>query len=436
MQAINPNLPVRLGPLKWERRDTDTEKKLKMGIKKTLLSIRYESVELKIRIFLFLVDILGNIFFSPFRILSRRHLKYDPKKVKNILILRLDGLGDVVLSSAALREIRKGFPQAEITLVVGPWTRDIVKCIPFYDRLVVHDSFLFSFFRGSRRIHFRKELNFIRELRQNKYDLGIDLRGDLLSIIPLFLSGARFRFAKDTRGGGFLLTHIVHWNKGMIRHEKDKALQLVEALGVPIRNREAELSIPQKDIEHVERYLIEKGIKQSDLLITIAPCALYHWRSWRPERFAQVVSLIAKEYDIKVILIGSRGDRDILEKINDLAGSKAINCAGDLTLSQVAALISRSAMFIGNDSGLIHIAAAVKTPMIQLFGPGEPEKFGYTGNKNILLMKTDCPYHPCSQRSCRYKDGWCMDQISVDDVMGAFRKIIASDICSLKESTL
>jgi ADP-heptose:LPS heptosyltransferase len=77
---------------------------------------------------------------------------------------------------------------------------------------------------------------------------------------------------------------------------------------------------------------------------------------------------------------------------------------------------------------LIHIAATQKIPMIQLFGPGEWEKFGYTGNNNILLMKTDCPYHPCDQRTCKYQDHWCMDQISVEDVMGAFRKIIASRI--------
>ena len=78
---------------------------------------------------------------------------------------------------------------------------------------------------------------------------------------------------------------------------------------------------------------------------------------------------------------------------------------------------------IGNNSGLTHIAAAVKTPMIQLFGPGEPEKFGYGNDKNILLMKSDCPYYPCDQRSCKYRNHWCMEQISVEEVMKAFREI-------------
>ena len=394
-------------------------------MKNRLLSNRYESVELKVRMFLFVVDILGSILFFSLRIFNRRHEKYDPQNVKDILILRLDGLGDLVLSTAALREIRNGFPEAKITLVVGAWAKEIAKCIPFYDRLIIHDCFLFNFFRGNRKFDLRRELKFIKDLRKNRFDLGIDLRGDLLSIIPLFLSGAKFRFAKGTRGGSFLLTHIVKWDRKKIKHEKDKALRLVEELGAPVRDRETELSIPQKDLEYIDKYLNKKGINQSELLVTIAPSALYRWRAWRPERFASVASAITKEYNGKVVLVGNRNDRPILREINALTQFRTINSAGELSLAQVSALIGKSAIFIGNDSGLIHIAAAQKTPMIQLFGPGEWEKFGYTGNNNILLMKTDCPYHPCSQQNCKYQDNWCMDQILVEDVMRAFRKIIA-----------
>ena len=399
-------------------------------MKRTFLSNRYESIDLKVRILLFLVDIIGSVFFFPLRILNRRGGKYEPNKVGNILILRMDGLGDLVLSTAAFREIRNGFPKARITLVVGSWARDIAECISFYDHLIVHDCFLFSFFRGNRKFDFRGELKFIKELRKNKFDLGIDLRGDLLSIIPLYLSGAKFRFAKDTRGGGFLLTHIVKWQKRGIKHEKDKALQVVETLGLSIKSRDMELSIAQDDVEYVEKYMDENGLNQSELLVTIAPCALYPWRSWRPDNFAQVASAIMKTYNAKVVLVGNRDDRPILDEINALTEFKAINSAGMLSLQQVSALIYKSAIFIGNDSGLIHIAAAHKTPMVQIFGPGEPEKFAYTGKNNILLIKNDCPYHPCTQQTCKCQDNWCMGQILVEDVMRAFSKIVNSGIYS------
>jgi len=197
----------------------------------------------------------------------------------------------------------------------------------------------------------------------------------------------------------------------------------VETLGIPVKKRETVLTVSQKDVVYIKKYLAGKGANPSDLLITIAPCALYHWRSWRPERFARVALNIASKYNGKVILVGSSSDRNVLERIKALTDQKGINIIFDLTLSQVAALISRSSVFIGNDSGLIHIAAAVKTPMIQLFGPGEPQKFGYTDNNNSLLIKTSCPDHPCVQRVCKYQKNWCLDQISVEDVMNAFHKI-------------
>ncbi|HPQ43699.1 MAG TPA: glycosyltransferase family 9 protein [Syntrophales bacterium] len=379
-------------------------------------------MKLRVRILLFLIDMVGGFIFSVAKLFRSGYEKYDPENIRRILIFRLDGLGDLILSTAALREIRKGFPKAEITLVVGPWSAGIADCIPFYDRLIVHDHFLFSVFRGNRRTNLNEELDFIKTLRSGRYDIGIDLRGDLLSIIPLFLSAASFRFAKDTRGGGFLLTHPINGGCG---HAKDEPLRLVETLGVAVADRETELTIPVKDVQYIEEYLVEKGIEDKDSVIVIAPSALYRWRAWPPEKFARVAALLAENDNCAVILLGSREDRYMLDAIRSLAGPTIINSSGELTLSQVAALIKRSSLFIGNDSGLMHIAAAVKTPMIQLFGPGEPEKFGYRSDTNIVLMKGDCPYHPCDQRRCRYQDHWCMDQISVEDVMNAVQRIIS-----------
>jgi lipopolysaccharide heptosyltransferase II len=392
-------------------------------MRRSLLFNKYESVDLKVRLFLLLIDVIGYLLFFPLKIFNRIFKKYDPRKIKKILIFRLDGLGDVVLSSAALREIRQGFPQAEITLVVGPWAKDIVRDLPFCNHLIVHRCFFFSFFRGDKKIRVKEELDFLKKIRQTKYDLGIDLRGDLLSIIPLFLSKTKFRFAKAGRGGGFLLTHLVKWDKTKIKHEKDKTLKLVEALGISIKNRDLELDIQQEDLKYIKRYLSEKGINQSDFIVSIAPCSLFYWKSWKRERFAKVASGIDKNYNAKVILIGSREEKDVLDKIQRMADCQIINTAGQLSLSQVAVLISLSAVFIGNDSGLIHIAAAVKTPMIQLFGPGQPEVFGYQNERSIILMKGDCPYRPCRERDCKNKQDWCMDKISVEDVMKAFEEI-------------
>lgn len=132
-----------------------------------------------------------------------------------------------------------------------------------------------------------------------------------------------------------------------------------------------------------------------------------------------------------MVLIGGPEDRPVLEEINALTGGKTINTAGELSLGQVATLIETLSVFLGNDSSLIHIAVALKVPVIQLFGPDDPEPFGYTGGNNILLMKTDCPHNPCTQRDSKHKDNWCMDRISVDDVIKHFLLLLINGMLSL-----
>ncbi len=395
---------------------------------------KYESLDFQVRLGLFFVDLVGAILSAPFRLFRRWGRQYNPRDVRKVLIFRMDGLGDLVLSTPALREIRQGFPGAEITLVIGPWSQGIAPCIPFYDRLLVHDAFAFGYFRGKRALSLRKEWAFLKKLRRERFDLGIDLRGDILSIIPLFLSGARFRFGRDRWGGGFLLTHPVPTDRSKDVHEKDKTLALLCALEIPIVDRGMELRIPEKDVAVGERFLRERQVLPEERIVTVAPAALYPWKAWPPEKYVELTMRLTMEHSCRIILIGGPEDKEALEDIRARADGRAVNGAGCLDLCGTAALIRRSALFIGNDSGLSHIASAVKTPLIQLFGPGEPEKFGYTGHQQVVIMKTDCPDHPCQQRECTDPGRWCMDRISVDEVLTACRKLLGSEGAGMADS--
>ena len=139
---------------------------------KHLLANKYESLSFSVRLGLFLVDLAGTVLFFPCRLFRRWHRRYDPRDIKKILILRMDGLGDLVISTAALREIRKGFPEAEITLAIGPWSQGIAPCIPFQDHLIIHDAFAFGIFRGERRVKLGQEWAFIRRLREEPLRSG------------------------------------------------------------------------------------------------------------------------------------------------------------------------------------------------------------------------------------------------------------------------
>jgi lipopolysaccharide heptosyltransferase II len=378
-----------------------------------------------VRLGLFFIDLLGAVLFLPCRLYRQFSKRYDPKDIKKILILRMDGLGDLVISTAALREIRKGFPEAEITLAIGPWSQGIASCIPFYDRLIVHDSFAFGIFRGERRINLGQEWAFIRRLREYHFDLGIDLRGDILSIIPLFWSGIRFRFGRNRWGGGFLLTHPVSTDMTKDVHEKDKTLALLHLLKIPVTNRELELRVPEVDDSFIRRFLQEFDIPPGEVILAVAPVSLYSWKAWAPERYAELITRLSKEIPCLVFLVGGPDDKTILDGIASRSGGRTINCSGLLNLCQTTALLRRASLFIGNDSGLSHIAAAMQTPLIQLFGPGEPEKFGHKGASRIVIQRSDCPYHPCQQRDCITPSEWCMDKITVMEVLMAARTLLA-----------
>jgi ADP-heptose:LPS heptosyltransferase len=166
--------------------------------------------------------------------------------------------------------------------------------------------------------------------------------------------------------------------------------------------------------------------------VTIAPAALYPWKAWSPERYAELIMQLDKEIPCLVFLVGGQGDKEVLGRIANQSGVRTINCSGSLNLCQTAALLRRSALFIGNDSGLSHIAAAIKTPLIQLFGPGEPEKFGYTGPDRIVIQRTDCPHHPCQQRECITPGDWCMNRIAVADVLAAARHLLGESGANMR----
>lgn len=252
--------------------------------------------------------------------------------------------------------------------------------------------------------------------------------GDILSIIPLFFSGIPFRFGRDRWGGGFLLTHPVSTDRSKDVHEKDKTLALLDALKIPVTDRELELHVPKAEEAFVERFLRECEFPREWRIVTVAPAALYSWKAWSPEKFAELLTRLGREISCSFFVIGGPEDKEILDGIAKQSEARTINCSGRMNLCQTAALLRRSDLFIGNDSGLSHIAAAVKTPLIQLFGPGEPEKFGHTGPGRIVIQRADCPHHPCQQRDCITPGEWCMNKIAVGEVLAAARRLLGSSV--------
>jgi len=369
--------------------------RLEKCLNKPMKPSSYENIKFQTRLFLSIVDFIGTILFLPAKVIRLTgNQKFNPAKVKNIIVYRLDGLGDLALSLKALSGLRETYSQAHITLVVGPWSEPLARLTKYYDELVVYDSYLFSIFRKSTAFSFKKEINFFQKIRQRKYDLGIDLRGDILSIIPLVLSRARYRFAKATQGGGFLLTDIVNISNLSELPDSQRNAEVIAAVGVENKDREIELNV---------KPCVREKIKP---LVVIAPLALYRWRTWPKKNFDELSQRLVAESGVDVISI---------EKKMEFTG--------------LVSLIKDADLFIGNDSGLNHIAALFKIPLVQLFGPGIAKRFGHYYDRARVLQDKTCPYHPCPQPICKNKENWCMEKISVDEVVEAAKESLLRRPC-------
>ena len=340
--------------------------------------------------------------------------------------MRLDGVGDVVLSTAAFREIREYFKDAHITLLVSTWSKDIIKYSKNFNEVIPFDYFFFKTFR-SKNLKFSKDIieffNIIKRLRQERFDLAIDLRGDIFTIIFSFLSGAKFRFGLADGGGGFLLTHPIWLKKGPVS-AVERTLKICRELAIASPGPELEVNTALENEEKVKGLLLEQRVGGEDTVITISPLSLFKWKSWPKEKFAELIEKLLTLKNTKILLVGSESEKDTIDEIIEMAGG-GINLAGRLDLLELASLLACSSLYIGNDSGPTHIAYAMKTPMIQLFGPGEPEIFGHFDEKSVLIMNDDCSCRPCTQRKCKNEKDWCMDKIRVEEVFSSAKQLLS-----------
>lgn len=313
------------------------------------------------------VDLIGSVLF--FWIKKNKPLG----EVKNILVIRVDHIGDVITTIPSLRALRKAFPNAKISVMVRSLTKELLVNCPYINELIIYNP---PWYRGEKNFNILKNIRFLRNLRKRNFDLAIDFRGDLRNIFLAYLSKARNRLAYDVKGGGFLLTNIADYRKEHI-HSIDRNLDVLEKLGIDAKDRSLELWIPQE---------IKKRIKLPERkFVVINPGSGGSKKLWTCEGFAKVADHIASKYKIEIVLTGSSGETKLTNGVESLMSFKPLNLAGKTSLLELAEIIRRAKLFISPDSGPVHIAVAVKTPTIALFGTSLSEVWGYKSEKNILL---------------------------------------------------
>ena len=337
----------------------------------------------------------------------------------NILIVKLSAIGDVVHTLPSLAALRNFYPDAHITWVIEEASSDLIQGHPYLDRVIIsrRKKWIDDLKHGRIDKSLREMKSFIHDLKARPYDLVIDFHGLFKSAMVVSLSSGKRKLGYDSMQelSGFFLNEKIP--EDMKKHAVERYLDFPRYLGADVKEAEFLIPIGEENKRNVEGLLRTQGIEKEDKYVTISPVALWETKLWEDEKFAHLCDLITEEQKVKVVFTGS--DRGKLERIQSLMKSSSINLGGKTTLRDLAYLYQLASLLITTDSGPMHIAAAVGTPVIALFGPTDPLRTGPYG-KGHGVMRKELPCSPCFLKKCDSKK--CMRDITVEEVFQAVKE--------------
>jgi heptosyltransferase-1 len=344
----------------------------------------------------------------------------------NILIVKLSAIGDVIHTMPALNAIRSHFPDAHITWLVEEDAASLVEGHEALNRVLV--SKRKRWMRGLRSSSFFSTTSeiyrFIKALRDTDYDMILDFQA-------LLKSGVLIALARGKRKIGFGkgLEHMEHSYiflseripaVDMEIHALSRGMMFIDALGIPSNMVEYKLPVSRHDYEKVDGLMRTYGLLGAKPLIAINPVAKWETKLWANKKFSQLADILIDRYDAKIVFTGGPDDRPTIKDIMAVMKGHAVNLAGHTTLKMLAALYEKMVFVVSTDTGPMHMAAAVGTPVVALFGPTAPWRTGPFGSiHQIVRAELDCA--PCFKRECKTID--CMEQISVQQVIDAIHKL-------------
>ena len=342
----------------------------------------------------------GVILGSLSRLLFFRYRQFDRVSVQKILLIRLDRIGDMVLTTPILQALKTGFPRAELAVLANDYNASVIENNPYMDRLFI--------FRESKEI--------VQKLRQEGFDLIIDplLSPALDSAILTFRLRGKHRIGFEIAGRELFFNLHSSRKKGkkhLIEHHED----LLRAIGLSARGISPKIYLTPDELTSVDLTFRENGIDLDRLCVAIHPGGFYPSQRWFPERFAAVADELAKSYDAQILLFGGKGDKEALECIQSAMSSPVI-VMPELGLRGFMAALNRCNLLLCNNSGPLHVASALGVPTVSTMGPTIPHLWWPIGGIHTVLRK-DLPCSPCQRGRCKWHD--CMKLITVEEITGA-----------------
>jgi ADP-heptose:LPS heptosyltransferase len=329
-----------------------------------------------------------------------------------VAVMRSLRLGDLLCATPALRSLRAALPRAHITLIGLPLAREFVRRCRFLD-----DFEEFPGFPGiaDQSIVPQRTVAFLARMQANPYDLAIQLHGSGVFSNPFtVLFGARYTvgFTRPHEAELGLDFSTPYPSRG---REVHRLLTLMHALGAPNCGEQTELTVLPEDRAELQA-LLGDVLTTKQPLIALHPGAKVATRRWPLDRFAAIGDYLSKEYDAQILLTGGKEEEFMCERVRSLMQRPALNLAGQTSLGTLAALIERLNLFISNDSGPAHVAAALDTPSITIFGAANVEDWAASDIERHRSLSVEVPCRPCSLSECPIGYA-CLQGVTVDMVL-------------------
>ncbi|MBV9020393.1 MAG: lipopolysaccharide heptosyltransferase II [Ktedonobacteraceae bacterium] len=350
---------------------------------------------------------------------------------QRILVIRLDLIGDLVMSLTLVRLLKRTYPHAEIDLLALPSSTPIAAADPDLAHIITYNP---NIWRRPKALvqakHWREAVALQRRLHTRRYDLAVSVFGAWASVLGV-LSGAprRLGFGRESYPG-FMTDNVAghHWDAGDHKHEVDYCLALAQAAGATIRveDRIPHLTVAPQARQEIEQLLRQEEI-QPDALLIACHVSSNNGQSkrWPIPYWATLMDRLIREQHATVVLTGAVDDIPLIERITQHMHERPINLAGKTSLPQLAALLQRASLLITGDSGPMHIAAAVGTPLIAIHGPTDPALSGPV-SPHATVLRSDIWCSPCYQAKgpadCRFYTTQCMKDITPAQVFAVVQE--------------
>ena len=333
-------------------------------------------------LFALIFDFLGTVISWPFRRFNPPSL---PEKVSRILLVRMDHIGDIIISTAVLKPLREAYPDGRIDFAVPSWGKGLINDNPYVSGVVEFDPVWFDRKRSAGLFsQIKGVIDLVGIIKKGKYDAVIDLRGDLRHIFSSLMAGVKCRISYGITGGGFLLSHEVPYREGV--HEIEHNMDLVRVLGASSEKAEISLLTSGEAEKRSREVLLESNISAPYAVFHVAPG--HATKIWEKRNFSRTIDYIAGEKNTTAVLVGSKKDGKIINDIVSAAEKKAYDLSGKTDLKALTGVLKGASLFVGVDSAPAHIAAAFGVPTVVLFsGVNDPGQWAPKG-ENVKIV---CP---------------------------------------------